>query len=91
MRDVYKRQAPHRGIDRVQVRADSGAWSDATLAEVPGIDTWRQWMWSWDATPGLHQLEVRATDGTGATQPSQRVPIFPNGATGWDSVTVTVT
>jgi DMSO/TMAO reductase YedYZ molybdopterin-dependent catalytic subunit len=83
--------APHRGIDRVQVRADSGAWSDATLAEVPGIDTWRQWMWSWDATPGLHQLEVRATDGTGATQPSQRVPIFPNGATGWDSVTVTVT
>ena len=48
-------------------------------------------MWQWDATPGLHQLEVKATDATGATQPSRRVPIFPNGATGWDSVTVTVT
>jgi DMSO/TMAO reductase YedYZ molybdopterin-dependent catalytic subunit len=83
--------APHRGIERVQVRADGGAWNDAQLAEVPGIDTWRQWVWQWDATPGLHQLEVRATDGTGATQPSQRVPIFPNGATGWDSVAVSVT
>jgi DMSO/TMAO reductase YedYZ molybdopterin-dependent catalytic subunit len=83
--------APHRGIDRVQVRADSGAWQDAKLAVVPGIDTWRQWVWQWDATPGLHQLEARATDSTGATQPSRRVPIFPNGATGWDSVTVTVT
>jgi hypothetical protein len=83
--------APHRGIDRVEVRADNGAWHDAKLATVPGIDTWRQWVWQWDATPGLHQLEVRATDGTGATQSARRVPIFPNGATGWDSTTVTVT
>ena len=83
--------APHRGIDRVEVRADNGAWHDAKLAAVPGLDTWRQWVWPWDATPGLHQLEVRATDGTGATQSSRRVPIFPNGATGWDSTTVTVT
>ena len=83
--------APHRGIDRVQVRADGGAWQDAKLAVVPGLDTWRQWVWPWDATSGLHQLEVRATDGTGAIQPSRRVPIFPNGATGWDSVAVTVT
>jgi DMSO/TMAO reductase YedYZ molybdopterin-dependent catalytic subunit len=83
--------APHRGIGRVQVRADSGAWNDAKLAAVPGIDTWRQWVWEWDATPGLHQLEVRATDESGAVQPARRVPIFPNGATGWDSVAVTVT
>jgi DMSO/TMAO reductase YedYZ molybdopterin-dependent catalytic subunit len=83
--------APHRGIGQVQVRADSGAWHDAKLAQVPGIDTWRQWVWEWDATPGLHQLEVRAADGTGALQSPRRVPIFPDGATGWDSVTVTVT
>jgi DMSO/TMAO reductase YedYZ molybdopterin-dependent catalytic subunit len=82
--------APHRGISRVQVRADGGAWRDAKLAEVPGIDTWRQWVWQWAATPGLHQLEVRATDGTGATEPARRTPIFPDGATGWDSVAVTV-
>ncbi len=83
--------APHRGIDAVQVRADNGPWNPARLAAVPGIDTWRQWVWEWDAPPGLHTLAVRATDGTHATQPSRRVPIFPNGATGWDTVTVTVT
>ena len=83
--------APHRGIDAVQVRADNGPWNQARLALVPGIDTWRQWVWEWDAPPGLHTLQVRATDGSHATQPSRRVPIFPNGATGWDTVTVTVT
>ncbi|MGH3120342.1 MAG: molybdopterin-dependent oxidoreductase [Streptosporangiaceae bacterium] len=83
--------APHRGIDAVQVRADNGPWNEARLATVPGIDTWRQWVWEWDAPHGLHTLQVRATDGTHATQPSRRVPIFPNGATGWDTVTVTVT
>ena len=83
--------APHRGIDAVQVRADNGPWHEARLAPVPGIDTWRQWVWEWDAPHGLHTLAVRATDGTHATQPSRRVPIFPNGATGWDTVTVTVT
>ncbi|HEX3387414.1 MAG TPA: molybdopterin-dependent oxidoreductase [Streptosporangiaceae bacterium] len=83
--------APHRGIDAVQVRADNGPWNQARLAPVPGIDTWRQWVWEWDAPRGLHTLQVRATDGTHATQPSRRVPIFPNGATGWDTVTVTVT
>ena len=24
--------------------------NEATLAAVPGIDTWRQWVWEWDAT-----------------------------------------
>jgi DMSO/TMAO reductase YedYZ molybdopterin-dependent catalytic subunit len=83
--------APHRGIERVQVQADGGPWHDAQLAAADGIDTWRQWVWYWDAAPGLHQLQVRATDGTGATQPARRTGIFPNGATGWDSAAVTVT
>jgi DMSO/TMAO reductase YedYZ molybdopterin-dependent catalytic subunit len=83
--------APHRGIERVQVQADGGPWHDAQLAAADGIDTWRQWVWYWDADPGLHQLQVRATDGTGATQPAKRTGIFPNGATGWDSAAVTVT
>ena len=83
--------APHRGIERVQVQADGGPWHDARLAEVDGINTWRQWVWYWDATPGLHQLQVRATDGTGVTQPARRTGVFPNGATGWDSAAVTVT
>jgi hypothetical protein len=57
---------------------------------VPSIDTWRQWVWVWDAVPGQHTLEARATDRTGAVQTSREAGAFPSGATGWDSVDVTV-
>ena len=83
--------APARGIAEVEVSVDNGPWHPARLAAVDGIDTWRQWMQTWDATPGVHQLQVRATDNTGATQPSRRAQPVPSGASGWDSVVVTVT
>jgi DMSO/TMAO reductase YedYZ molybdopterin-dependent catalytic subunit len=82
--------APHRGIAVVEVSVDNGAWQQARLAP-GGLDTWRQWVWNWDATPGLHQLRVRATDNSGATQTPRRAHPFPSGASGWDSVVVTVT
>ena len=82
--------APARGIAKVEVSVDGGPWRRAQLAW-GGIDTWRQWRQTWDATPGVHQLQVRATDNTGATQPSRRAQPVPNGASGWDSVVVTVT
>ena len=78
-----------RGIDRVEVRVDGGPWQQARLAEQDNIDTWRQWVWMWDAKPGNHQIEVRATDSTGYTQTDRRTPIAPNGSTGWHSVNVT--
>jgi DMSO/TMAO reductase YedYZ molybdopterin-dependent catalytic subunit len=83
--------APHRGIDAVEVNVDGGPWQHARLTAADGIDTWRQWVWDWDASPGLHTLQVRATDSTGAIQPSTRTQVFPNGASGWDSTVVTVT
>jgi DMSO/TMAO reductase YedYZ molybdopterin-dependent catalytic subunit len=83
--------APHRGISRVQVNVDGGAWHTAKLAAADGTDTWRQWVWPWDASSGLHTLQVRATDGTGAVQTKSEAGVFPSGATGWDSVVVTVT
>ena len=83
--------APHRGISAVEVNVDGGPWQRARLTAADGIDTWRQWVWTWDASPGLHTLQVRATDGTGTTQPSSRAQPFPNGASGWDSTVVTVT
>lgn len=70
--------------------ADNGPWHRARLAAADGIDTWRQWMWGWDARPGLHSLRVRATDNSGATQTPRRAYPVPNGASGWDSVVVTV-
>ncbi|MGH3180472.1 MAG: molybdopterin-dependent oxidoreductase, partial [Streptosporangiaceae bacterium] len=82
--------AQHKGIAAVEVRVDGGPWHEARLAAVPGIDTWRQWVWEWDATPGQHVLEARATDKTGYTQTSAQAQPEPNGASGYPSVSVTV-
>jgi DMSO/TMAO reductase YedYZ molybdopterin-dependent catalytic subunit len=82
--------AQHTGIDAVEVRVDQGAWHQATLAKVPGIDTWRQWVWYWDATPGPHVIEARATDASGYTQTAALAGTEPNGATGYPSNTITV-
>jgi hypothetical protein len=82
--------AQHRGIGGVQVRVDNGDWNAATLAGTVSIDTWRQWSWRWDATPGDHKITVRATDMTGTTQTDQERPPAPDGASGWDSISVTV-
>ena len=78
------------GITKVEVRVDRGEWEEAELAARDTINTWRQWVWYWDATPGNHTLEVRATDESGTTQTGARAPIAPNGSTGWDSVNVQV-
>ncbi|PSK86915.1 DMSO/TMAO reductase YedYZ molybdopterin-dependent catalytic subunit [Murinocardiopsis flavida] len=82
--------AQHRGIDAVEVRVDDGEWREAALAEVPGIDTWRQWTWDWRAEPGRHTLRVRATDASGRTQTAGRAEPIPNGASGHHSVQVLV-
>ena len=82
--------AQHRGIDGVEVQVDDGPWRTAKLGSVPSDDTWRQWVVSWDATPGRHTLRARATDGTGRTQPQARLTPFPSGAQGWHEVVVIV-
>jgi DMSO/TMAO reductase YedYZ molybdopterin-dependent catalytic subunit len=83
--------AQHKGIEAVEVRVDGGPWHEATLAAVPGIDTWRQWVWQWDASvAGPHMIEARATDKTGYTQTAIQVPVAPNGATGYPSSQITV-
>jgi DMSO/TMAO reductase YedYZ molybdopterin-dependent catalytic subunit len=83
--------AQHKGIAAVEVRVDSGPWHEARLAAVPDIDCWRQWVWDWNATPGNHLIEARATDATGYTQTALQEPPPPNGATGYPSVAVNVT
>ncbi|WP_394297691.1 sulfite oxidase [Streptomyces griseus] len=83
--------AQHRGITRVEVRVDDGPWQDADLAAEDTADTWRQWSYRWNATPGGHTLTVRATDGTGQVQTEQRTGTVPDGASGRHSVFVTVT
>ncbi|MFC0646833.1 molybdopterin-dependent oxidoreductase [Cellulomonas phragmiteti] len=82
--------AQHRGVERVQVRVDDGPWQEADLAADAGIDTWRQWRWTWrGAAPGEHLLAVRAWDPDG---PQTGVPAgaVPDGAAGYDTVRVVV-
>ncbi|MFJ6793018.1 molybdopterin-dependent oxidoreductase [Streptomyces sp. NPDC091268] len=82
--------AQHRGISRVEVRVDGGPWREARLGEADGADTWRQWVWEWDAAPGSHTVEVRAADASGAVQTGERAGTVPDGATGWHAVRVRV-
>ena len=82
--------AQHKGIEAVEVRVDGGGWHQAQLAAVPGADTWRQWVWEWEATRGSHVIEARATDKTGYTQTPALAPPPPNGATGYPTVNVMV-
>lgn len=79
-----------RGVRRVEVRVDGGPWRDARLGPELADTTWRQWHLPWEATPGSHVLEVRATDGTGSTQTGEEQPPAPDGATGWHRRTVVV-
>jgi DMSO/TMAO reductase YedYZ molybdopterin-dependent catalytic subunit len=83
--------APTRGIAKVEVQVDEGAWHEAMLADALSTDTWRQWVYRWDAHPGDHRLRVRATDGTGALQDGLDQPPGPSGATGYHTVNVAVT
>ncbi|TAL41804.1 MAG: oxidoreductase [Salinibacterium sp.] len=80
----------HTGISAVEVRIDRGVWQPARLADPISADTWRQWVYEWDAPRGSHLLEVRATDSLGQTQSATQVPPAPNGAEGWHAVTVAV-
>jgi DMSO/TMAO reductase YedYZ molybdopterin-dependent catalytic subunit len=84
--------AQQRGITSVQVQIDGGEWQEATLSGEVSADTWRQWVYQWDATEsGTHTVKCRAIDGTGAVQIEQIQGVMPDGATGWDSRTFTVT
>ena len=73
------------------MQVDEGAWHEAMLADALSTDTWRQWVYHWDATPGDHRLRVRATDGAGALQDAHDQPPGPSGATGYHTVNVAVT
>jgi DMSO/TMAO reductase YedYZ molybdopterin-dependent catalytic subunit len=83
--------APHRGIEGVEVSTDGGAsWNVARLAKQLSPDTWRQYVYEWEARPGQYTLQVRATDGRGETQTATQTPPHPSGATGYHTVGVTV-
>ena len=74
--------APDRGVTRVEVAID-GEWRDAELSTPISDTTWVQWVVRWDATPGQHEIRVRATDGSGVVQGELPSRPAPDGARGW--------
>ncbi len=78
--------APDRGIAKVEVSIDSGAWHEATISVPISKATWVQWVYPWTATPGSHTVTVRATDQSGQTQTQTETRPDPSGARGWHQV-----
>lgn len=82
--------APDRGIAGVEVNVDGAGWRPARISTPISKATWVQWLYDWEATPGAHAIEVRATDGTGEVQTDSRSAPAPDGARGHHRVQVTV-
>lgn len=57
-----------RTIARVEFGFD-GAWCEAALSPPNGRYAWSSWRVAWDAGPGDHILQCRATDNEGNVQP----------------------
>lgn len=74
-------------IAKVEVSLDGGkTWQQARLRE-PNIDlAWVRWDLEWDARPGNHKLQARATDNKGNRQPD-RIPWNDEGYAHWAVIT----
>ena len=80
------------GIGAVEVNIDDGGVAAGRARPTPRRnDTWRQWVYRWDATPGRHSIVVRATDSNGAIQTDERAEPIPDGASGLHQIVVIVT
>ena len=81
--------AGERGIERVEVSTDDGVtWSDAELHDPFAPLAWRFWSFEFDATVGKHELRVRATDGAGGLQISEKRSALPDGSSGYHKRTL---
>jgi len=80
-----------RGVAAVEVRRTAetdGPWVEAEISEPLSDASWVQWRAELDLPEGASTLQVRATDGTGATQSPDPVPPRPDGAEGWHTIRV---
>ncbi len=84
--------AGDRGVSKVEVSVDGGkTWREAMLKDPLSNYTWIIWSSEWiPKEDGRSTVTVRATDKTGRVQTSQMRGTFPDGATGYHAVDVTV-
>ena len=85
--------AGDREISKVEVSTDNGStWKEATLKRPRSPYSWRIWAYEWTTqAKGVQTLIVRAYDGTGQLQTPSLIQPFPDGASGYHSIHVTVT
>ncbi|MDT9592838.1 molybdopterin-dependent oxidoreductase [Nocardioides zeae] len=75
--------AQTRGIAKVEIQIDGGAWTEVELGADAGVDYWRQWFYRWQVDePGRHSFTVRATDVDGEVQTDVQMRPFPEGSSG---------
>jgi DMSO/TMAO reductase YedYZ molybdopterin-dependent catalytic subunit len=84
--------AGDRGISKVEVSVDGGStWNGAVLKEPKSPYSWVLWAYAWNPiNKGAATIVARAYDGTGARQDQTVNDPFPNGASGYQSIQVTV-
>ena len=75
-----------RGISKVEVRVDDGAWVEAQLRAPLSETTWVIWRYDWPFAAGEHTFAVRCVEGDGTPQMEERRSTMPSGATGIHSV-----
>jgi DMSO/TMAO reductase YedYZ molybdopterin-dependent catalytic subunit len=83
--------AGDRGIKKVEVSTDGGkTWAEAERRPPLSLNSWTIWTMDWNPAKGSYKLQVRATDGLDRTQVPQYVDSFPDGSTGYHSISVRV-
>jgi DMSO/TMAO reductase YedYZ molybdopterin-dependent catalytic subunit len=76
-----------RGVRAVHVRVNGGPWHVATVGPVLSAQAWVQWAVRLRGQ-GRALIEARAVDRHGRVQSGTRRDAYPDGATGWASMTV---
>ncbi len=82
--------AGDRSVRGVEVSTDGGStWQMAQLETALSPLTWRRWLYRWQVEgSGDSGVLVRATDGLGVAQTAAVARPHPDGASGYDAVTV---
>ena len=81
-----------RGISKVEYSTDGGSsWKEAATDPPLSPLTWVLWRATWTpGSEGTYKIVVRATDGSGAAQEPKGAPSYPNGASGYHAVSISV-
>ena len=79
-----------RGISKIEVSIDGGTtWKTAQVKDPLSQYTWVLWTAGYvPPNKENYSIVVRATDKTGKVQTTEMSPPFPNGATGYHTITV---